>query len=644
MSHFPHISFAALTDVGKRRSNNEDSYGVYPEIGVFCVADGMGGGDDGEVASSATVKAIEQFAHSSPFPKMATYPIESIVAGLRNSVNSASRWIYQRAQEKNLKGCGSTFVGISFDASKPSEAKILHAGDSRLYLIRGRSIFQKTKDHSAAELIGAKNEDEINPMFRGMILRAVGIQENVELDCTSLPLKSNDKILICSDGLTKMLSDKKIYSLMKDSNDENEAVENLINAANEAGGYDNITAIVINVGELPKALPVVEMPMVKTTSVDSDSTYSCGVTQEKSNTSSISFDFDASGKNMPSVGNEGSTLQTNPTANIFEEESETTEDRSTPIYNDSIAGDSNTMKIFLKNKFFSMLQRVKSKRGCLATLIYVLVLLSCVCIALIIADTAVEKTVVVKSAEGQIIVGDENIHFVTSNSHSQVEIYNQEEARIVEIEQQQKREEAERLAAEERRKQEEAREAELERIRKNEEAERLAAEGRRKQEKAREAELERIRKNEEALRLAAIKKLKSVCSNDYSISFVRTLDDKKIVIGDDDLDAISTPFRYMRDSKTRKEELIASTNLINQIRVLIPRIAEHAEIKIEENSNELDDLEGREDYRNCLKSEIEKMKDLMGCISDIKRMDIFDCRVHNACARLIEMLPEWFKN
>mgnify|MGYP003309559770 CR=1 FL=1 len=100
MSHFPHISFAALTDVGKRRSNNEDSYGVYPEIGVFCVADGMGGGDDGEVASSATIKAIEQFAHSSPFPKMATYPIESIVAGLRNSVNSASRWIYQRAQEK----------------------------------------------------------------------------------------------------------------------------------------------------------------------------------------------------------------------------------------------------------------------------------------------------------------------------------------------------------------------------------------------------------------------------------------------------------------------------------------------------------------------------------------------------------------
>lgn len=714
MSHFSHISFAALTDVGKKRTNNEDSYGVYPEIGVFCVADGMGGGDDGEVASSATVKAIEQFALSSPFPKMATYPIESIVACLRNSVNSASRWIYQRAQENNLKGCGSTFVGICFDASKPSEAKILHAGDSRLYLIRGRSIYQKTKDHSAAELIGAKNEDEINPMFRGMILRAVGIQEKVELDSTPLLLKANDKILICSDGLTKMLSDKKILSLMKDSRNENEAVKKLINAANEAGGYDNITAIVINIGELPKSLPVVEMPMVKTTSVDSDSTYSCGVTQEKNNTSSISFDFDASGKNLSSVGNEVSTLQTNPTANIFEEESETTEDRSRPVYNDATAGALNQLKMLLVNKFSSIVQRLDSKRGRLTAIIYTLVLFCCVSIVLLIVDIILERPPVVESTESHVTVGDENIHFVTSNSYSQVEIHNQEETRIAELEQLRKREEVERLAAEERRKQEEARVAELERIRKDEEAkrfeaekqrkreeariaeleqlqkqeeaERLAAEERRKQEEARVAELERIRKNEEAkrlaaeerrkqeeaerfaaeerrkqeeariaelerqrkedeaLRLAAIKKLKSVCSVDYSISFVRTLKGIGVINGCDEFDAISTPFRYMRDSKTRKEELIASTNLINQIRGLIPRVAEHAEIKIEENSNELDDLEGREDYRNCLKSEIVKMKDLMSCISDIKRMDIFDCRVHNACARLIEMLPKWFKN
>ena len=616
MSHFPHITFAALTDVGKRRTNNEDSYGVFPEIGVFCVADGMGGGDDGEVASSATIKAIEQFAVGSPLPKMATYAIESIVSNLRCSVNSASKWIYQRAQEKNLKGCGSTFVGVCFDASKPSEAKILHAGDSRLYLIRGRSIYQKTKDHSAAELIGAKNEDEINPMFRGMILRAVGIQEKVELDCTALPLKSNDKVLICSDGLTKMLSDKKIFSLIKDSPNENDAVKKLINAANEAGGHDNITAIVINVGELPKAFPIVEMPIVKATSVDSDSTHSCGVTQEKNNTSSASFDFDVSGKNLSSVSNDGSTLQTNPTANIFEEESETTEDRSRPIYNGSTVGALNQVKVFLTNKISSIVQRLDSRRGRLTAIIYTLVLLCSACIVLLIVDSVVKKHQLVKSHEGQITVGDENIHFVSSNTYSQVELYKQEESRV----------------------------AELERQRKEEESQWLAAEERRKREEARIAELERQRKEEEALRLAAIKKLKSVSSNDYSISFVRTLDGIGVINGCAEVDAISTPFRYMRDSKTRKEELIASTNLINRIRILIPRVAEYAEIKIEENNNTIEDLEGREDYRNCLKSEIEKMKDLMGCISDIKGRDVFDCRVHNACARLIEMLPKWFKN
>lgn len=714
MSHFPHISFAALTDVGKRRSNNEDSYGVYPEIGVFCVADGMGGGDDGEVASSATIKAIEQFAHSSPFPKMAAYPIESIVAGLRNSVNSASRWIYQRAQEKNLKGCGSTFVGISFDASKPSEAKILHAGDSRLYLIRGRSIFQKTKDHSAAELIGAKNEDEINPMFRGMILRAVGIQEKVELDCTSLPLKSNDKILICSDGLTKMLSDKKIYSLMKDSKDENEAVKNLINAANESGGYDNITAIVINVGELPKALPIVEMPILETVSIDSDSTYSCGVTQDKNHTGSMSFDFDASGKNSHSACSDASTLETNPTVNIFEDETETLEDHSGQVCTRSTVADVNQMKRPSVNIISSIFKKLSCKEGHLTCLVYAIALICCVWIALMVANYAIEKHNKVKSNDSELIVGDENIHFVTSNSYSQTENRKAEEARLAELERQRKEEEAQRFAAEERRKQEEARVAELERQRKEEEAQRLAAEERRKreeariaelkqlqkqeeaerlaaeerrkqeearvaelerrskeeeakrlaaekhrkQEEARVAELERIRKNEEALRLAAeerrkqeealrlaaIKKLKSVSSNDYSISFVRTLNGIGVIKGCAEYDAISTPFRYMRDSKTRKEELIASTNLINQIRLLIPRVAEYAEIKIEENNNTIEDLEGREDYRNCLKSEIEKMKDLMSCISDIKGRDVFDCRVHNACARLIEMLPKWFKN
>ena len=106
MGAFPHIQYAALSDLGRKRKNNEDSFGTFPSVGVFCVADGMGGGDDGEVASAATVRAVETFAAKNPFPQNAAYPVDSYVKGLCEAVNAASEWIFHRTQEKNLKGCG----------------------------------------------------------------------------------------------------------------------------------------------------------------------------------------------------------------------------------------------------------------------------------------------------------------------------------------------------------------------------------------------------------------------------------------------------------------------------------------------------------------------------------------------------------
>ena len=136
----------------------------------------------------------------------------------------------------------------------------LHAGDSRLYRIRGRNIQQITKDHSAAAMIGAKNEAEINPMFRGMILRAVGIQPAVELERTALPLKPGDWVLICSDGLSRMVPDKNIVSIVREVETPDDGVRKLISAANNAGGIDNITAILIKVGDFPQ--PVTAFPLV----------------------------------------------------------------------------------------------------------------------------------------------------------------------------------------------------------------------------------------------------------------------------------------------------------------------------------------------------------------------------------------------
>ena len=142
MSAFSHIQFAARSDVGRKRRNNEDSFRAFPDAGVFCVADGMGGGDDGEIASEAVVGAVGAFVQSHKPPRNAAYSGDIVASGVSASVRGASAWIFNRAQERNQKGCGSTFVGVCFDATAPAEAIALHVGDSRVYRIRGAAIRQ----------------------------------------------------------------------------------------------------------------------------------------------------------------------------------------------------------------------------------------------------------------------------------------------------------------------------------------------------------------------------------------------------------------------------------------------------------------------------------------------------------------------
>lgn len=259
MSLFPHVAFAAMSDRGRKRKNNEDACYASPSYGIWMVSDGMGGGDDGEVASLATAQAVDKFVKAHPFPSGMTWNVDDLVKGLGWVASDASAWIYARAREKHLKGCGATFVALLLNAANPEEAVALHAGDSRLYRIRGRGIQQITKDHSAAAMIGAKNEAEINPMFRGMILRAVGIQPSVELERTAVPLKSGDWVLICSDGLSRMVDDRKIVSIVRDAESPDDGVRKLITAANEAGGVDNITAVLVKFGDFPQPVPSVPL-------------------------------------------------------------------------------------------------------------------------------------------------------------------------------------------------------------------------------------------------------------------------------------------------------------------------------------------------------------------------------------------------
>lgn len=261
MQGFTHLRYAAGTDVGKKRANNEDAFGVFPDYGIFCVSDGMGGGDDGEVASAATIKAVDSFCAAHPFPTGATYAVEGIVEGLRAAINSASAWICARAKEKNLRGCGATFAAMLFDAARPSSAIALHAGDSRLYRVHARSIQQVTKDHTPAELVGV-SENDINPIFRGMILRAVGTEPSVEMEATPVQVDEGDRFVVCSDGLSKMVPAKKMLAILRSGTSPEAAVKDLIAAANEAGGVDNVTVVVVDAGPLPA--PMSTKPIVLT--------------------------------------------------------------------------------------------------------------------------------------------------------------------------------------------------------------------------------------------------------------------------------------------------------------------------------------------------------------------------------------------
>ena len=252
---FSYVSCAALTDVGRKRKNNEDNYGTFPDAGVFCVADGMGGARDGEVASRIVVEhlagALRNWEKISP-----PIPIEDRLALVDKCLDAASLWINQYAASHDATGCGTTFVGVVLDPGKPGHAVAVHAGDSRLYRIHRHKITQITRDHSVANMTGVKDENELNPVFRNMILRAVGIKSAVELERTPFEVASGDWILICSDGLTKMVDDKSIAKILVAAEGGKAAVNTLVAEANRCGGRDNITVVLLRVGELPQALPV----------------------------------------------------------------------------------------------------------------------------------------------------------------------------------------------------------------------------------------------------------------------------------------------------------------------------------------------------------------------------------------------------
>jgi serine/threonine protein phosphatase PrpC len=223
---------AALSDVGRARQSNEDAF--LERSPLFVVADGMGGARAGEVASAIAVETAKE-------SEVGTSPEHD----LTEVVKAANREIYRKAQEDSEHaGMGTTFTGALVTGN---EVAIGHVGDSRMYRYRGGELERLTQDHSLVEEFVRQGkltpeEAEVHPQ-RSIITRALGPEPDVQVDTFTYPGRAGDVYLICSDGLTGMISEDAIAEIISSSGSLDEAAKHLIDAANENGGRDNITVV-----------------------------------------------------------------------------------------------------------------------------------------------------------------------------------------------------------------------------------------------------------------------------------------------------------------------------------------------------------------------------------------------------------------
>jgi len=228
------------TDTGRQRRDNEDS--AFARAPVFVVADGMGGAQAGEVASRIAVEAFEQGLPDSGSPE------ERLAARVRE----ANQQIYERSRaDRGRAGMGTTLTAAYVDYT---HVAIAHVGDSRAYLFRDGTLQRLTQDHSLVdELVrrGKLTEEQAaeHPQ-RSIITRALGPEPDVEVDTWTYPARAGDVVLLCSDGLTSMISEERVKAVLVEHENLDEAADELIREANEAGGRDNITVVLFRLEEV----------------------------------------------------------------------------------------------------------------------------------------------------------------------------------------------------------------------------------------------------------------------------------------------------------------------------------------------------------------------------------------------------------
>ena len=247
------LDFAAATDIGCRRTNNEDSYGYDAEQHLYVVCDGMGGNAAGEVASGMAVRALIETFGAIGLNAVAGDPVAPIENRLIASIFEANRVVREAGTENpELHSMGTTLVCACLDGNR---VVIGNVGDSRAYLLRNGSCLQITQDHSlldeeirngnmTPEMAAASN-------LQSVITRAIGVADTVEPDLFAANLQVNDLLLLASDGLTRYVKPEEIAMAASNGSELTAICQALIDHAKERGGADNITCILLRAVEAP---------------------------------------------------------------------------------------------------------------------------------------------------------------------------------------------------------------------------------------------------------------------------------------------------------------------------------------------------------------------------------------------------------
>ena len=252
---------AGLSDVGLQREHNEDSFCILPEHRLFVVADGMGGHRAGDIASRMATSEVKAFfdatdvdADGDSWPAQGKAELHPDQSRLVSAVKLANQRIFQASlRNRSVQGMGTTIVGALFDRAE-RKLHVAHVGDSRAYRVRSGEITQLTRDHSLLNdyllVMPNLSEAQKQRLPSNVITRALGMQDAVAVDVCTEGVEAGDVYVLCSDGLNGMVGDERILDLVHGADGDIErAAKGLVAEANQNGGEDNVTVVLVQIAE-----------------------------------------------------------------------------------------------------------------------------------------------------------------------------------------------------------------------------------------------------------------------------------------------------------------------------------------------------------------------------------------------------------